>query len=119
MRLFTTLVFDQFVRGTAEVASPPEFNDHLGKASSIVYEIEVEEAAGSSPVISVRHKHSNSGKGFIALTNLLTTTALDTLPFRDVKVQAGPLGGLGQVAVQLGGTNPVARVRIWATGWSA
>lgn len=30
-----------------------------------------------------------------------------------------PLGGLGPVAVQLGGTNRVARVRIGATGWSA
>lgn len=118
MRLFTTLVFDQVVRGTGEVVSPPEFNDLLGKARDLVYEVEVEEAAGTSPTISVRHKHSNSGKGFVALANLLTTVALDNLPFRDVKAQPGPLGGQGQIAVQLGGTNPTARVRIWVTGWS-
>ncbi len=118
MRLFNVLVFDQLVRGTAEVTSAPEFNDLLGKASQLVYEIEVEEASGTSPTISFRHKESNSGKGFVARPNLVTTQALDALPYRDVKFQVGPLGGLGQAAVQLGGTTPTARVRIWVTGWS-
>ena len=116
MRAFNQLVFDQIVRGTVEVVSSADFNDVLGRADELTYEIEVEDATGTNPTISVRHLHSNSGKGFIGLANLLTNAALSTLPFRDVKTQVGPLGGLGQVGVTLGGTTPVARVRIWACG---
>ncbi len=49
MRLFTHLVFDQIVRGTETAFSPPEFNDSLGKAAKLVYEVEVEESGGTSP----------------------------------------------------------------------
>jgi hypothetical protein len=118
MRLFNQLVFDQIVRGTSEVVSPSDFNDLLGSAYDLTYEVEVEEASGTSPTISVRHLHSCSGKGFIGMANLITTAGLGSLPFRDVKTQSGPFAGLGQVGVTLGGTNPVARVRIWATGRS-
>lgn len=118
MRLFTTLVFDQIVRGTSEVVSPPEFNDLLGKAHELVYEFEVEEASGTTPTITARHKHSNSGKFFVALANSLTTVTLDTLPYRDIKTVSGPFAAQGQIGVVLGGTTPTARVRIWATGWS-
>ncbi|HNH48190.1 MAG TPA: hypothetical protein PKY30_14200 [Myxococcota bacterium] len=119
MRLFTVLVFDQIVRGTSEVVSSSEHNDLLGKAHDLVYEVEVEEATGTTPTLSLRHKVSNSGKGFIPMTDLLTTVALDTFPYRNIARQTGPLGAMGQVAVQLGGTSPVARVRIWVTGWSS
>ena len=119
MRLFTELVFDQVVRGSnIEVVSPAQFNDLLGRAYDLVYEIEVEEASGTTPTISVRHLHSNSGKGFVGLPNLVSAVSLGTLPYRDVTAQPGLLGGLGQVGVTLGGTTPSARVRIWATGWS-
>lgn len=120
MRLFTELVFDQVVRGTNEVVSPPQFNDNLGRACTVVYEIEVEEAGAASgtPTITVRHKTSCSGKGFIGAPPLIESFSLASLPYREIKVQIGPLGGLGQVSVVLGGSSPWARVRIWATGWS-
>ena len=116
MRSFNELVFDQFVRGVVEVVSSAEFNELLGRADQLTFEIEVEDASGTSPTISVRYLHGNSGKGFIGLANFITNASLASLPFRDVKTQVGPLGGLGQVGVTLGGTNPVARVRIWACG---
>ncbi len=116
MRSFNQLVFDQLVRGTAEIMSPAEFNDLLGKADELTCEIEVEEATGTSPTISVRHLMCSSGKGFIGLADLLTNVSLATLPLRDVRTQIGPLGAMGQVGVTLGGTTPSARVRIWACG---
>lgn len=121
MRLFNILVMDQMVRGTAETVSALEFADTLGKADSIVYEIEVEDASGTTPTISVRHLHCNSGKAFVGLPNIVTTASIATgsLPYRDVKTVSAPLAGLGQVGVTLGGTSPVARVRIWACGRSA
>lgn len=119
MRAFNELVFDQTVRGNAEVTSSPTYDDLLGKADQVVYEVEVEEASGTSPTISMRHLHSNSGKGFIGLADLISAVSLASLPYREVKTQSGPLGGKGRVGVILGGTNPVARVRIWATGRTA
>lgn len=116
MRAFNELVFDQTVRGTTEVFSSSDFNDRLGRADELTYEIEVEESSGTSPTITVRHLHSNSGKGFVGMSAILTAVSISSPPFRDVKTVSGPLGGLGQVGVVLGGTSPVARVRIWACG---
>ncbi len=118
MRLFTHLVFDQIVRGTETAFSPPEFNDSLGKAAKLVYEVEVEDSGGTSPTITVAHWHSNSGKGFVALTALVSAQSVADPTYRALVAQSGPLGCQGRVAVTLGGTSPFARVRIWATGWS-
>lgn len=118
MRIFNQLVFDQVVRGNTEIVSPPEFHETLGKADALVFEVEVEEAAGTTPNISVRYKHSNSGKGFVGFANIITTASLATLPYRDVKSQAGPLGGMGQVGITLGNSDNSARVRVWACGRS-
>lgn len=118
MRLASILVFDQIVRGTTEAVSAPEHNDALGKADELTYEFEVEDAGGTSPTLSARHLHSNSGRRFIGLSNLVTNQALSpassALPYRDIKTQSGPLGALGQVGITLGGTDPWARVRVWA-----
>lgn len=119
MRAFNELVFDQTVRGTtAEVFSAATWDEVLGRADALVYEIEVEEASGSTPTLTVRHHHSCSGKGFVPLADLVTTASLSTLPVRSVVAQVGPLAGLGRVGVSLGAASgtPVARVRIWATG---
>lgn len=116
MRAFNELVFDGTVRGVLDVYSSSDFNDRLGRADELTYEVEVEEASGTAPTITVRHLHSNSGRAFIGLSAFVSGGSLASLPFRDVKTVTGPLGGLGQVGVTLGGTSPVARVRIWACG---
>jgi len=121
MRLFTVLVFDQYVRGTVEVPSAPEHNETLGRAHDLVYEVEVEEASGTSVTLTVRHRHSNSGKGFLTGATPVNAASVDlgALPLRLIESASGRFGALGQATVQLGGTSPTARVRIWATGWSA
>ncbi len=118
MRLFTTLVFDQIVRGAAEVASPPEFNELLGKAYEIYYEVEVEESSGTTQSITVKHKMSNSGKGFLNHVTVINAASTAAPPYRGGGAVTGPLGRLGQVGVTLGHADAVSRVRIWATGWS-
>lgn len=119
MRLFNQLVFDQTVIGTTEVVSPPEYNALLGKAYDLVYEIEVEQQSSlTTATLTVRHKHSNSGKTFIGLTDLVTSVSLASLPYTAVKTQTGPLAALGQVGVKLGAATDTARVRIWASGFS-
>ena len=121
MRLFTQLVFDQTVRANAnndEILTSADYNALLGKGYDLVIEIEVEEATGAAPTVTLRYKHSNSGKAFVALPDLITTAALTTLPYRNVKMVTGPLAALGQIAVKLAAATDTARVRIWASGWS-
>ena len=120
MKVFNELVFDETVRGTTEVLSRPEFDDVLGQADEIVYEVEVEESGGTSPTLTLRHHSSNSGKGFVAQSALVTTADISTnqLPYRDVKAQTTVLGAKGRLGIALGGTLPTARVRVWACGRS-
>ena len=93
-------------------------NSSSTSADEIAYEIEVEEASGTSPTITVRHLHSASGKKYTGLTALVSAQSLSSLPYRDVKTQTGPLAGFGAVGVTLGGSDNLARVKIWATGRS-
>ena len=116
MRAFNQLVFDQTVRGTTEVVSSMEYADLLGKADDLVYEVEVDDSSGTTPTLTLRHLHSVSGRGFIGLAAIVSGASIASPPYRNVAAQAGPLGGLGQVGITLAGTNPVARVRVWATG---
>lgn len=119
MRLFNLLIFDQVVRGTAELVSPVQFSDVLGRADDLVYEIEVEKRLGLAPKLTVRHLHSNSGNVFIPLSPLISGAVLGDLPYRALRIQSGPLAALGQVGVSLGDSGDVAWVRIWATGRAA
>ncbi len=117
MRVFNQLVFDQVVTGTAEAVSSSEFNDLLGKSMALYYEVEVCQVSGTNPAITVKHKASNSGRGFKDHSTLVNAQALSgTPPLRFVGQAPGPLGGLGQVAVSLGGADNTANVKIWACG---
>ncbi len=119
MRIFTTVVFDQIVRGNAEVSSAAEFNELLGKAYDLVFEVEVEESSGTTQTITVKYKWCNSGKGFKDHpVTLLNAASLAALPFRSVVSLAGPFALLGQLGITLGSADAVARVRIWASGLS-
>lgn len=118
MRIFTTLVFDQTVRGSAEVVSSAEFDELLGKAYDLYYEVEVEESSGTTQTITVKHKMGNSGKGFLNHVTVVNGASIASPPYRGGGAVSGPLGRLGQVGVTLGHADAVARVRVWVTGWS-
>lgn len=116
MRAFNTLVMDQVVRGTTEVTSPAEFDDQLGKADTLSVEVEVEDSSGTSPTLTARMLHSNSGKDFVGLSNFIAAASISSLPYRDLETITGPLGAKLRVGITLGGTNPSGRVRVWVCG---
>ena len=121
-RLFTELVFDRTIRGTTEVFTSPTLNARLGEGDLLLYEIEVSEASGTTPTITVRHWHStsNDDAGFKALPALWSAQSLASLPYRDVQAQAGAvkLAGSGKLGLALGNADNVARVRVWVTARS-
>ena len=117
MRVFSELIFDDVIRGTGEVYSSPGFNELLGKADEVVYELYVSVSSGTSPTVTLRHLHSCSNQGtFTGLSSLINGASISSVPYQNVVQQTGPLGGYGKAGITLGGTNPTARIRIWATG---
>lgn len=117
MRTFTDIIFDDIIRGTTEVFTSPKFNDLLGRADDLVFEIVVMDSTGGSPTITVRYHHSCSNEGtFTALADLITNGNIATPPYQKVVQQAGPLGAYGKLGITLGGSTPTARVRVYVTG---
>lgn len=118
MIVFTELVFDQLVRGlNTEVFSSPKFDELLGSAYDLTFELEVEETTGSPNDITLKVYHSNSGKGFVSVSTVINAASVTSLPYRGLASQAGPLAKFVRTSVSLGNSGtPSARVRIWATG---
>jgi len=117
-RLLTELVFDQTIRGTTQVLSQPQFNEIMGRGDTLTFEVEVEDASGTTPTITVAVAHSNSGKLFLPVATTpqinAESIASGALPYRKVfTYEAATVASLVQLQVTLGGTTPVARVRIW------
>ena len=120
MRAFKEKVFDQMVRGSAAVYSPTERQELLGRADVLVFEVEVEEAGGTTPAISVSYMFSNSGKGFLTVSGGISSASLASLPYRSSFTTSGyALGALGQLSVTLANSDNTERVRIWACGRTA
>ena len=119
-RLYTLLVFDGTIRGTAEVYTSPQHNDALGRADDCVIEYEVSEASGGSPTLTVKHYHSCSQEdGAWKLKNtVFSAVSLSSLPVRDTTGSAGDFAGFARLGFTLGGSTPVARLRVWVTGRS-
>ena len=120
MITFTELVMDQLLRGATETFTSAKFDEQLGASYDLVLEVEVEEASGATPTITVKSYTSNSGKGFALVNTLVNGGDLSnvaTNPYRVYAAQSGPLGKLVRLSATIGGTSsPIARVRIWVTG---
>lgn len=119
MRAFNQLILDTTVTGTVPVCSPTEFDELLGRADELLFEVEVESVSGSSPTLTLDVYHCNSGKKFVIAPSgtILSAVSISSVPYRDLaKYSSSTLGSLVQLLVTLGGTTPVARVRVWACG---
>ncbi len=117
MVIFNEKVFDGVVRDTAELFSDSKFDELLGSCDDATVEVEVEEVVSGSATLTVRWYHSNSGKGFVVKSSLVSGGSLASLPFRGHYNQEGPFGRLGRIAIMLI-TTRVVRARIWVTGRS-
>lgn len=119
VRAFNQLVIDTTITGTVPVCSPSEFDELLGRADELLFEVEVESVAGTTPTLTLDVYHCNSGKKFVIAPSgtIITAASIASVPYRDLaKYSSSTLGSLVQLVVTLGGTTPVARVRVWACG---
>lgn len=121
MRTYHTLVFDEMIEGTAPVYSDPSYNGLLASTEKVELAAVVDTVSGTSPTLTVRIHEGPDGihwrnKNATAEINGVSITAVP-VPLT-VGLDAGANLGSGQarLEVTLGGTNPKAHVRIWATG---
>jgi hypothetical protein len=124
MRIFSELVFNGYVVGTAEVFSEEKFQDLLGLADSISiggYTAQVSASSGT-PTLTVQIQQSfdrfrwqsrNSTPEISAAT--LFTGANET---KVHGYDAGRIARLGfaRLRITLAGNSPAGQVRIWAIG---
>ena len=61
-RIYNMLVFDRFIRGTAEVFTAPGLDEAIGRADDCLIEVEVSEATATTPTLTLKHYHSCSGE---------------------------------------------------------
>jgi hypothetical protein len=122
-RRFVELVFDDFVFGTSAVFTPIRYDLLLGSASRIALHLVADKATGTSPTVSVQAQHSTDGRnssplsavgGFEIPATALSTTSTTSLTGA-VDSSAGFLRRL-RFQILLGGTNPGARIRLYAAG---
>jgi hypothetical protein len=122
-RRFVELVFDDFVFGTSAVFTPIRFDLLLGSVSRVALHLVADKATGTSPTVSVQAQHSTDGRtstsvivggGFEIPATALSTTSTTSLTGA-VDSSAGFLRRL-RFQILLGGTNPGARIKLYATG---
>jgi hypothetical protein len=120
MRKFHVLLLDDRIEGNAPLYSNPLHNALLGSVESLRIYCTAENTSGTSPALTVQIEESGNQlywrtKGFAEIDNVaLSTTAQTVAVGRDRGLV--PSQGFLRLRVQLGGTAPKARVRIWVTG---
>jgi hypothetical protein len=121
MRLFNILAFDNLIQGTAAIYTDPLIARQLATADRLKYHVYADQVSGTSPTITVQGEESGNGVNWAnkAGTAEINAQALNTSGTSIVRgSDTGTTGSTGMVRVriQLGGTTPVARIRLWVTG---
>jgi hypothetical protein len=121
-RRFVELVFNDFIIGTTPTFTAAQFDELLGSANRLAIQVVADKATGTSPTLSLQVHHAADERSFVSvslvggfeiLPTALSTTAVTILNgvadysalFRHVRFR-----------LALGGTNPGAHVKVYATG---
>lgn len=123
MRSFHTLAFDDVVEGTSAVYSAPSLDSTLGSVESLSICAVASQAGGTSPTLTVQVEQGPDERRW---ENRNTTAEIDGVSLSKTAENVetandGDPAGATRLAfvrlrIQLGGTNPQARLKIWVTG---
>lgn len=123
MRSFHALVYDDVVAGTSATYTPSHFNDLLGSVESLSIFVSAAQATGTSPTLTVQIEQ---GPDQIRWENRNTTAEINGVSLSastdniETANDGDPTGTTrltyARLRIQLGGTSPEARVKVWVTG---
>lgn len=123
MRIFSQLVFEGYVSGTADVYSDSAHDALLGMADQLSIGGYTAQCTGTTPTLTVQVEQSfdnvrwqNRNATPEINTTSLVTTGETTFQGQDGNPTARPTLAYARLRIRLGGTTPAAQVRIWATG---
>ena len=123
MRLFHELVWDGYLSGTAPVYSKGGLEARLAAADQLSIAGYAAGALGTLPTLTVQVEQSfdqlrwvNRNLNPEVSAVALSTSADTSFSGCDGNPAARPTAAFARLRLALGGTNPAAQVRIWATG---
>ncbi|MBL9024986.1 MAG: hypothetical protein JNL21_22510 [Myxococcales bacterium] len=122
-RRFVELVFDDAVVGTSPVFTADHFELLLGSCSRVALQALVDGVTGTLPTLSVLAEHTLDGRSWRSVSpggtpeiNRETLDPIRTNNASGVAAYTSPRFPRMRFRVTLGGTNPSARVKLYATG---
>jgi hypothetical protein len=115
-------VFDGVVAGAGDAnagLSREETWNAVGQADKLFVQVVATQATGTSPTLTLVLAHSIDGIRWVDKATLINAQALSANAvnlFNVSDLGTAPNGRYVRFRVQLGGTNPVANVRVLVTG---
>lgn len=121
MRIQNDLVYDATMDGTTSVYVDPAWHDRLGLPDRLTLFAVADGVSGTSPTLSVQLEESSdqqswlnvNGSAEIPATTISTSATTALVGYC---TGAFPNMTFIRARLQLGGTTPRARVRLWVTG---
>lgn len=115
------MVFDDFVVGTTSVYTSEDWNDKLGLANKLAIQAVSDQVSGTSPTLTVQIQHSCDQRNWLDKSGTAEINAESLSPTAsnvDFGNDSGSTPNLGYVRlkISLGGTTPVAHVKIHVCG---
>lgn len=121
MRIFSQLVFDDFIMGTESVYTAEQYNDGMGLADQFAIQAVADQVSGTTPTLTVQIQHSNDQRNWVDKSGTAEINA-QSLSASATTVKVGtdsgstPTLGYRRLKITLGGTTPVAHVKLFACG---
>jgi hypothetical protein len=121
-RRFCELVWDDFIFGTTSVFTANRFDALLGSANRLAIQVVADKATGTSPTFALQVHHGADGRNFASIlaggSSEIPITALSTTAVTVLNGVADYSSMLRHVRLRLtlGGTNPGAHIKVYATG---
>lgn len=118
-RKFNRLVFSERIEG-----SNPSYTSHdacawLANADKLSFMATAEEVSGTGPTWTVQMQESPNGRAWADVpgatwgTSAVSNGSINGMSFFDGFL---PVSGFIRFRIQLGGTSPAAKIRLWVTG---
>ncbi len=123
MRSFHVLAYDDVVQGTSATYTPPHFDDLLGAVEQLSICVSASQVSGTSPTLTVQIEQGPDqirweNRNTTAEINgaALSATADNVETANDGDPTATTRLAFARLRIQLGGTAPQARVKVWVVG---
>ncbi|APR86496.1 Hypothetical protein A7982_11848 [Minicystis rosea] len=121
MRRYMMTAMDEFVVSTTAVYTSQDHNQKLGSTDQLAIQVIADQISGTSPTLTLQIEHSADGRNWAskAVTpeiNVQALSSASTNVFYASDAGATPTLSFVRFKITLGGTSPVAHLKVNVTG---